>query len=89
MEKLIIFGNGEIADLATTYFKSSTEYDICAYVVDDEFAIEPSFNSLPLIPLSDLKEKYPPSEYLIHVALSYTKLNENRDQKFNLIKSFG
>ncbi|WP_320664871.1 acetyltransferase [Prochlorococcus sp. MIT 1223] len=89
MEKLIIFGNGEIADLANIYFRAHTQYDICAHVVDDEFAIEESFNGLPLIALSEMVKNYPPSDYLIHIALSYSKLNENRDQKFNLIKSYG
>ena len=36
-KKLIIFGNREIAELATYYFESENEYIIEAYTVDDNY----------------------------------------------------
>ncbi len=91
MEKIVIFGNGEIAELANFYFSNDAkcQYKIVAFIVDDEYLRESSFNGLPVIPFSKLTKLYPPSEYKAHVSLSYNKLNQIREEKFNLMKSLG
>ena len=83
-KKLIIYGNGEIADLAQYYFTHDSNYAVCAFVVDDEFHNTDSHNDVPLSKLSDVLKAYPPNEYEMFVALSYTKLNANRKEKYNL-----
>ena len=88
-KKIIIFGQGEIADLAHFYFKSDSKYEIVAFCVDDKFLSKNSFNNLPLIALSELEKIYPPDLYSAHVALSYDRLNKNRKEKFNYFKKIG
>ena len=83
-KKLLIFGNGEIADLAFFYFSKQDIYDVSAFVVDDPK--ESKFNSMPLISKEDLS-KFPKEEYCIHVALSYRNLNKNRQEKFNFFEN--
>ncbi|HJO92925.1 MAG TPA: acetyltransferase [Victivallales bacterium] len=85
--KLIIFGNGEIAELAKYYFTNDSSYDVVAFVIDNEFIGDTHFCNLPVIPLDDLKSFYPPDQYQAHVALSYRKLNKIRCEKYDLMKS--
>ncbi len=91
MEEIVIFGNGEIAELAHYYFSNdnNSKYTVVAFVVDDEYVTESNFKGLPLVPISKLTALYPPSIYKAHVSLSYNKLNQIREEKFNLMKSMG
>jgi len=88
-KQLLIFGAAEIAELAKFYFDLDSEYQVVAFVVDDEFYSEPTFEGLKVIPWSSVLKKYPPSDFSMHVALSYKGLNSLRESKFNQCKSAG
>lgn len=89
--KILIFGTGEIAELAYYYFSNDPEcdFEVVGFVCDDVYVNAPTFKNLPLIKVSEVKSKYPPSKYKAHVALSYNKLNKIREEKYNLMKSLG
>lgn len=87
--KLLIFGSAEIAELARFYFDLDSPYQVVAFVVDDEFYSETTFQGLDVVPWSDALKKYPPSEYSMHVALSYRGLNSLRENKFKQCQSAG
>ena len=82
-KKLLIFGDAEIAELAKFYFDLDSVYQVAAFVVDDEFQTNNSFQGLNVIPWSSALKMYPPSDYYMHVALSYKGLNSLRESKFN------
>ena len=87
--KIIIFGNGEIADLAHFYFSNDSEYNVVAFSCDDKFVKDNLHCGLPLVPLSQLTKEFPSDDYKAHVALSYNKLNQVRAEKYSLMKSMG
>ena len=89
---IIIFGTGEIGRLAHYYFEHDSEYKIAAFTADDEFIKDSErsiFDGLPLTPFSRLADEYPPEKYDAHVALSYSKLNQNRAEKYIAMKNLG
>jgi sugar O-acyltransferase (sialic acid O-acetyltransferase NeuD family) len=88
-KEIVIFGTGEIAELALFYFTHDSEYRVVAFTADDDLIEAESFHSLPLIPLSQICQKYPPKIYEAHVALSYRELNRIRDVKYHEMKSLG
>lgn len=88
-KKIIIFGAGEIAQLACYYFTHDSDFEVVAFVVDDEFLDAITFNGFPVIKKSQLLEKYPANMYCIHIALSYKKLNKIREEKYLEIKEMG
>jgi sugar O-acyltransferase (sialic acid O-acetyltransferase NeuD family) len=87
--KLVIFGNAEIASLARYYFENDSDFKVVAFTVDDEYCSEPFFEGLPLIPFSKIKSKYNPNDYSMFVALSYQKLNRLREEKYTQAKNAG
>ena len=89
MKKVIIFGNSEIADLAYYYFLNDSQFQVVAFTIDDSYIKNDTFNKLPLIPFSKIEKEFSPDEYLIHVALSYKRLNKLREEKFNICSSLG
>ena len=90
-KEIIIFGTGEIAELAYFYFKNDPKcnFKVVAFTVDDEYVKKDKFKELPLIPLSRVTKDYPSSRFSAHVALSYQRLNQLRQSKYELMKSLG
>jgi len=86
---VVIFGTGEIGELAHYYFEHDSKYKVVAFTADDEFVNGDTFNDLPLVPFSGLVERYPPGEYDAYVALSYRKLNQIRAEKYFAVKNLG
>ena len=86
---LIIFGSGKIAEAVTYYFDRDSEYNIVAYVVDDNYSVSETFLGKPLVALSELIEKFPPQKFEIFVAVGYQGLNEFRAKTYNYFKESG
>lgn len=89
MKKLIIFGTGDIAQLAHYYFSQDINYEIVAFTVDREYISDNSFCNLPVVPFDEIEKQFSPGEHDMFVALSYSKLNRIRAEKFNAAKSKG
>ncbi len=88
-KRLVIFGTAEIAALARFYFTHDSEYEVIAFTVDDDYFEFKEYEGLPVIPYSEVTEKYPPEKFEMHVALSYTKLNQLREEKYHQAKKSG
>lgn len=88
-KSLVIFGAGEIAQLAHYYFSNDSNYNIAAFSVDANYIKESSFCGLPLLPFEEVLQNYPPESNDFFVALSYAKLNAVRKEKFLAVKEKG
>lgn len=89
MKKLVIFGLGDIAQLAHFYFTSDSPYEVAAFTVDAAYLEECFSCDLPVVPFEEVAEHYPPENYDLFVALSYSKLNAVRKEKFLAAKKMG
>ncbi|ASF46145.1 acetyltransferase [Methylovulum psychrotolerans] len=87
---LVIFGTGDIAQLAHFYFSRESDYDVTAFTVDRAY-LPPNglFCGLPVIAFDSLTDHYPPSTYDLFVALSYAQLNAVRRDKYRAAKALG
>lgn len=89
MAKLVVFGAGDIGRLAHFYFTSDSEHQVVAFTVDSEFQQSDTFLGLPLVPSDQVQQLYPPSAFDAFVALSYTKMNRARADKYQQMKNLG
>lgn len=87
--KLIIFGTGDIAQLAHYYFSHDSEYEVVAFTVDAGYLTEQEFCGLPVVAFEGVADRYPPAGHALFVALSYAKLNLIRKQKFEAAQALG
>jgi sugar O-acyltransferase (sialic acid O-acetyltransferase NeuD family) len=78
---LVIFGAGDIAQLAAFYFRHDGRREIAAFTVDREYLQGDTFDGLPLVAFDEILELYPPDRYDMFVALSYAKRNTVRETK--------
>ncbi len=86
---IVIFGTGDIAQLAHFYFSTDSDYKIAAFTVDASHVKKDTFCGLPIIAFEEIADKYPAEEYDFFVALSYSKLNAFRKEKYLAAKAAG
>lgn len=87
--RLVIFGAGDIAQLAHLYFSTDSEYEVVAFTVDRAYIAAESFCGLPVVAFEDIKTAFPPEQHDFFVALSYSSLNALRKSKYLAAKEFG
>jgi len=56
---LVIFGTGQIAELANFYFANDSMYEVAGFTVDDAYATATDFAGLPVVPFSHLPPLFP------------------------------
>lgn len=87
--QLIVFGTGNIAELARFYFEHDSEYEVAAFSVDEAYIDATEFCGRPVVPFERIHERYPPEEFSFFIALSYTKLNALRAEKLAAARARG
>ena len=86
---LLIFGSGDIAQLAHYYFSKDSNYEIVAFTVDAAYLTANEFCGLPVVPFEEVTNRYSPEAHELFVALSYSKLNQVRKEKYLAAKALG
>jgi sugar O-acyltransferase (sialic acid O-acetyltransferase NeuD family) len=89
LEKVIIFGTGDIAQIARYYFKIDSDYDVVAFTVNEAYLKEKTFEGLSVHPFENIEKQFPPATFKMFIALSYSNLNTVREQKYNEAKAKG
>ena len=79
---LVVFGDGDIAQLAHFYFSTESEYEIVAFTVDSAYLTGTTFCGLPVIAFEEISKRYDQDQYELFIALSYSKLNAARKEKY-------
>ena len=89
MEKIIIFGLGDISQIAHFYLSQNNDYEVVAFTVDREYVTQNEFENLPVIAFEEVEATYPNTEFKMFIPLGYTKVNQFRQQKFSEAKAKG
>ena len=89
MAQLVVFGAGDIARLAHFYFTNDSDHEVVAFAVDPAYRDADTFMDLPLIASTDVLRLYPPATHAAFVALSYSRMNAIRADKYAWMKSLG
>ena len=88
-ENLIIFGSGDIAELAKFYFERYSHYKVKCFCVDEKYLKESKFAGIPLISFDEACKKHAPVDTSFFIALGYSKVNQIRKEKYLLLKKMG
>lgn len=89
MTKLVVFGAGEIAELADFYFRTDSGHEVVAFTVDAERMEGDAFLRRPLVPFEEVAAAFPPAEHDGFVALGYSRVNAVRRDKYLAMKAMG
>jgi sugar O-acyltransferase (sialic acid O-acetyltransferase NeuD family) len=88
-KRLIIYGVGETAEIVCDYFTLDSNYEVVAFTVDREFLNTTTLNGIPVFPFDEIETLFPPSDFEIFVAASFSKLNRVRTSMYLAAKSKG
>jgi sugar O-acyltransferase (sialic acid O-acetyltransferase NeuD family) len=88
-KRLVVFGFGELGELAHHYFTTDSDYDVVAFTLDRAYISQPEFCGLPLIPFDEVTRHFPPAENSMFVALGYSRVNQLRREKYFAAKAAG
>lgn len=86
---IVIFGAGEIGEVAQYYFAHDGNRTISAFTADGAFIEADTFGGLPVVPFEEITKSHPADEFDMFVALSYAKLNQVRQSKYEEAKNKG
>lgn len=89
MQDIVVFGGGDIAELADFYFTHDSPLRVAAFTVDAAFRQAENFLDRPLVAFEEVAQLYPPDRYGFFVALSYAKLNALRAEKVAAARALG
>lgn len=87
--KLVIFGLGELAELAWFYFSKDSDYEISCFTVDGMYVKEDCWHDRPVIPFEEVRSQQDRENYDVFVAVGYSNTNQNRANKFYEVKCHG
>ena len=89
MKKVVIFGDGEFAEVARCYIAALPDTEVCAFTVHEKYRKCDELRGLPVVPFERLPELYPPGQCEIFVAIGYKSLNTIRAELCSVCKSAG
>ena len=87
--QIIVFGTGEIAELAEFYFTHDSQFEVVGFTVDSAYMKQAEFHGRPVLPFEQVCEQFPPERYGLFVAVSYAKLNAVRTEKVAAARAKG
>jgi sugar O-acyltransferase (sialic acid O-acetyltransferase NeuD family) len=88
-KKLVIFGMGDMGQLAAYLFPLHTDYVVAGFCVDKEYAKNDAFMGLPVVTSECVADVFPPSTHDMFVAIGYHNLNTARREKYHAMKAAG
>jgi UDP-3-O-[3-hydroxymyristoyl] glucosamine N-acyltransferase len=87
--QLLIFGLGDIAEVAHDCFESDTDYEVIGHVVHEKYMPNKHQIEFEVFPFENIGLTHPCNEYSIFIALGYKNLNYNKKLIYNLVKEKG
>lgn len=88
-KNLIIFGSGEIAEVAAYYFNNHSDYTVTAFCLDGDYIKEQTFLGCPVIAFEDIQNQLNPKDHSMFISMGYKNLNQLRADKYEQAKEKG
>lgn len=82
LNKVVVFGIGQIAEIAHFYLTEDSPYEVVAFTVDKDYIDKETFKGVPVVPFEEVESFYPPEEYKMFVPISYDRVNKLRAEKY-------
>jgi sugar O-acyltransferase (sialic acid O-acetyltransferase NeuD family) len=89
VRSLIIFGAGQIAEVAHHYLVREGGRRFAAFCVDAAFLKEDTLLGAPVVPFEDLERSHPPKDHDVFVAVSFRRVNKLREEKVSAVEAKG
>lgn len=89
MEKVVLFGNGQMASMICFYLTHDSPFEVAAFTVNGDHIAEETLLGLPVVAFENVERDYPPSDFQMAIPISYRDVNQLRAEKYYEAKSKG
>jgi sugar O-acyltransferase (sialic acid O-acetyltransferase NeuD family) len=89
MKRLVIFGVGQIGQVAHYYFTQDSDYEVAAFAIDAAYIEADRLLGLPVFPFEDIEKRFAPDDCDFFVAMGYGQLNRLRADKVTAARAKG
>jgi sugar O-acyltransferase (sialic acid O-acetyltransferase NeuD family) len=89
VSKVVIFGTGDYARIATLYLEQDSPHEVVAFTVDADRMEDERLLDREVVPFDELQSRYPPDACEMLVAVAYTGVNKARASIFERCKEIG
>lgn len=87
--RLVIIGNGQMAELFCSHFSRSTDYRVAGFAVDRSFITVDELLGLPVVAFEDVESRFGPDAFDAFVAIGPVGNNAVRAARFLDLRSKG
>jgi len=88
-EKVVLYGNRQMATFAHAVLTNDSPYEVVAFTVDDALITETTILGLPVVPFETVERLYPPEDFAAHIAVGFRRINGVRAEKYFQAKEKG
>lgn len=88
-QKIVIFGDSQLASLAHFYFKHDSPHEVVGFTVDRAYAKQTEYEGLPLVPFEDVTQHFPPDDYQMFLPISFKRMSYLRREKYEAAREMG
>ena len=89
MRDLVIFGTGQIAEVAHYYLTQEGGRNVAAFTVDQAYVTAEKACGLPVVAFENVQDIYSPQTHDMFIAVSFRQVNKLREAKFNEARAKG
>jgi sugar O-acyltransferase (sialic acid O-acetyltransferase NeuD family) len=89
MKTVVIFGAGDIAQVAAYYLMHDGGREVACFTVNCDYISTGTFCDRPVVPFETVDKQYPPSDFDMLVAIGYANVNQIRAVKYQEAKDKG
>lgn len=82
MADVVLFGTGQMAEVAKFYLDWEGSHKVVGFAVDRDYLDAPKKDGLPVVAWEDLHGHFPAGEVSLFCPLSYKGVNQHRKDKF-------
>jgi sugar O-acyltransferase (sialic acid O-acetyltransferase NeuD family) len=87
--KVVVFGNGQMAEIAHWYLTSDSPFDVVGFCVDTDYITDDKYKGQPVVPFESVADHYPPDDHLLFIPISAKEVNRLRATKYEAAKGMG
>jgi sugar O-acyltransferase (sialic acid O-acetyltransferase NeuD family) len=87
--EVVIFGIGQIAEVAHYFLTQDGGRTVAAFAVDQQFRNTETMLGLPVVDFEVVQETHPPQAYDMFIAVSFRQVQKLREAKFNEAQAKG
>lgn len=90
MNKFVVYGIGDFADIVTDLIENSLQYSVEAYILDDEYYGNNLYHNGKVVSkIGNIVNEYPPEIYDVAIGFIGNHLFDLREKAFTLLNSYG